>query len=35
MNRCPAKRTMLVLWNHGLGWKDDDIYATVRRHARQ
>lgn len=30
MNRCPAKRTMLVLWNHGLGWKDDDIYAKVR-----
>ena len=33
MNRCPAKRTMLVLWNHGMGWKDDDIYVTVRRHA--
>ena len=30
MTRCPAKHTMVVLWNHGLGWKDDDIYATVR-----
>lgn len=30
MNRCPAKHTMLVLWNHGLGWKDDDIYQSVR-----
>jgi len=38
MNRCPARHTMLVLWNHGLGWKDDDIYAKVRsvsRSARQ
>ncbi len=34
MNRCPAKRTMLVLWNHGLGWKDDDIYAKVRGMSR-
>lgn len=34
MNRCPAKRTMLVLWNHGLGWKDDDIYAKVRSMSR-
>ena len=31
MNRCPAKRTMLVLWNHGMGWKDDDIYETLQR----
>lgn len=30
MHRCPAKHTMLVLWNHGLGWKDDDIYQSVR-----
>jgi hypothetical protein len=35
MNRCPAKRTMLVLWNHGLGWKDDDIYAKVRGMSRK
>jgi hypothetical protein len=34
MDRCPAKRTMLVLWNHGLGWKDDDIYAKVRGMSR-
>jgi hypothetical protein len=34
MTRCPAKRTMLVLWNHGLGWKDDDIYQGVRRASR-
>ncbi len=34
MNRRPAKHTMLVLWNHGLGWKDDDIYASVRSVSR-
>ncbi len=34
MNRCPAKHTMLVLWNHGLGWKDDDIYQGVRSMSR-
>lgn len=34
MNRCPAKRTMLVLWNHGLGWKDDDVYQKVRSVSR-
>lgn len=34
MNRCPAKHTMLVLWNHGLGWKDDDIYQSVRSRSR-
>ena len=34
MDRCPAKRTMLVLWNHGLGWKDDDLYAKVRGMSR-
>ena len=22
----PAQRSMLVLWNHGGGWKEDDIY---------
>ena len=30
MSRCPANRTMLVLWNHGTGWKDDDFYEGVR-----
>ncbi len=34
LNRCPARNTMLVLWNHGLGWKDDDIYAKVRGMSR-
>jgi hypothetical protein len=27
----PAERTALILWNHGSGWKDDDIYALARR----
>ena len=27
----PAEHTALVLWNHGSGWKDDDIYALARR----
>lgn len=27
----PAKRTMTVLWNHGAGWDDTDIYAEARR----
>ncbi|MES2924518.1 MAG: clostripain-related cysteine peptidase [Verrucomicrobiota bacterium] len=27
----PAKRTMAVLWNHGSGWDDRDIYAEARR----
>ncbi len=26
----PAERYALVLWNHGLGWLDVDIYARVR-----
>ncbi|MEZ4771314.1 MAG: clostripain-related cysteine peptidase [Caldilineales bacterium] len=34
MTRCPARHTMVVLWNHGLGWKDDDIYQTVRALSR-
>ncbi len=34
MQRCPAQRTMLVIWNHGFGWKDDDIYAEVRAASR-
>ena len=32
--RCPSRHTALVLWNHGLGWKDDDIYAKVRSLSR-
>lgn len=27
----PAKRYALVLWNHGTGWKDDDIYRSALR----
>ncbi|HXF63739.1 MAG TPA: clostripain-related cysteine peptidase [Caldilineaceae bacterium] len=27
----PAKRYALILWNHGAGWKDDDIYQVVQR----
>lgn len=27
----PAERYALVLWNHGTGWKEDDIYARYRR----
>ena len=27
----PAKRTMVVLWNHGSGWDDTDIYAEARK----
>lgn len=34
MGRRPARRTMLVLWNHGLGWKDEDVYQTVRGMSR-
>jgi len=26
----PAERNMLVLWNHGQGWDDTDIYAGER-----
>jgi hypothetical protein len=26
----PAERTILVLWNHGQGWDDTDIYADER-----
>jgi hypothetical protein len=27
----PAEKYTLVLWNHGTGWKEDDIYARYRR----
>lgn len=27
----PAEHTALILWNHGAGWKDDDIYALARQ----
>jgi hypothetical protein len=28
----PAERYGLVLWNHGSGWKDEDIYHIARHH---
>ncbi len=27
--RYPAEHYALVLWNHGSGWKDDDVYAGL------
>lgn len=30
VNTYPAKRYILVLWNHGQGWDDTDIYADER-----
>jgi hypothetical protein len=27
----PAERTALVLWNHGSGWKEDDVYKVAQR----
>ena len=26
----PAHRYALILWNHGTGWKEDDVYARYR-----
>lgn len=30
----PAKRYALVLWNHGAGWDDEDIYRLARAQAK-
>jgi len=30
MQQYPARHTMLILWNHGNGWDDDDVYASFR-----
>lgn len=30
MSEYPAEKYALVLWNHGTGWKEDDIYARYR-----
>lgn len=27
----PAERNLVVLWNHGAGWDDEDIYRAARR----
>lgn len=35
MARCPARHTMLVLWNHGTGWKDDPVYQSVKAEAAE
>jgi Clostripain family len=31
MDAYPADRFALVLWNHGAGWKDDDVYKAAAR----
>jgi len=30
MSAYPAKHYALVLWNHGSGWKEDDVYRVAR-----
>lgn len=30
MKNYPAKKLLVVLWNHGAGWDDEDIYRTAR-----
>ena len=30
----PAQHHLVVLWNHGAGWDDEDIYRTARKHLR-
>jgi hypothetical protein len=29
--RYPAEHYALVLWNHGMGWKDEDVYSGLAR----
>ena len=31
MRAYPARRYALVLWNHGTGWKEDDLYQVAER----
>jgi hypothetical protein len=31
MTACPAEHFAVVLWNHGTGWKEDDIYAFAKQ----
>jgi hypothetical protein len=31
LDQYPAEHTALILWNHGAGWKDDDVYAQAQR----
>jgi Clostripain family len=30
MKKYPAEKNLVVLWNHGAGWSDEDIYRTAR-----
>jgi hypothetical protein len=30
MKNYPAKKLLVILWNHGAGWDDEDIYRTAR-----
>ena len=30
-NTFPARHYGLILWNHGAGWKDDDVYQAARK----
>ncbi|NOZ06643.1 MAG: hypothetical protein GXP41_09895 [Chloroflexi bacterium] len=30
MQTYPAEKTLLILWNHGNGWDDEDLYAGFR-----
>ena len=31
IEKYPAKHYALILWNHGSGWKEDDIYKSTQR----
>lgn len=31
MSEYPARHYALILWNHGMGWKEDDIYEIAQR----
>jgi len=31
MSEYPARRYALILWNHGMGWKEDDVYEIAER----
>jgi Clostripain family len=31
MKSYPAEKNLVILWNHGSGWDDADIYRTARR----
>jgi hypothetical protein len=31
MQNYPAEHYALILWNHGAGWKDDDVYRSAQK----